>query len=69
MPLYALDEKLWFPPVDGALEDGLWQWAATSTKNRLLLAYKTAYSPGSMVTYRFGGAPTPDLCSSPMNLK
>lgn len=45
MPLYALDNRLWFPPVDGALEDGLLAMGGDLRKERLLLAYRNGIFP------------------------
>lgn len=45
MPLYALDNRLWFPPVDHALEDGLLAMGGDLNTERLLLAYKSGIFP------------------------
>lgn len=45
MPLYALDENLWFPPVEEALEDGLLAMGGDVSVDRLLLAYKKGIFP------------------------
>ncbi len=45
MPLYALDNRLWFPPVDHALEDGLLAMGGDLNTERLLLAYKKGIFP------------------------
>jgi len=39
MPLYALNDRLWFPPVDEGLEDGLLAIGGDLSTERLLLAY------------------------------
>ena len=45
MPLYALDNRLWFPPVDHALEDGLLAMGGDLNTERLLLAYRKGIFP------------------------
>lgn len=45
MPLYVLDNNLWFPPVSEALQDGLLAIGGDLTKERLLLAYKKGIFP------------------------
>lgn len=45
MPLYALDQNLWFPPVNEALPDGLLAIGGDLSVNRLLLAYQNGIFP------------------------
>jgi leucyl/phenylalanyl-tRNA--protein transferase len=45
MPLYALNERLWFPPVDQSLDDGLLAIGGDLSTERLLLAYKNGIFP------------------------
>jgi leucyl/phenylalanyl-tRNA--protein transferase len=45
MPLYVLDEELWFPPVEEALEDGLLAVGGDLSLDRLLLAYHSGIFP------------------------
>ena len=45
MPLYALDESIWFPPVDEALPDGLLAMGGDLSPERLLLAYRQGIFP------------------------
>lgn len=45
MPVYALDQSLWFPPVDEANEDGLLAMGGDVSVDRLLLAYKRGIFP------------------------
>lgn len=45
MPLYALDSRLWFPPADQALEDGLLAIGGNLSTERLLLAYRNGIFP------------------------
>ena len=45
MPLHLLNDKIWFPPVEEALEDGLLAVGGDLTTERLLLAYKKGIFP------------------------
>ncbi len=45
MPLYAIDQRLWFPPVEDALEDGLLAMGGDVRVERLLLAYRNGIFP------------------------
>ncbi len=45
MQLHILNEKLWFPPVESALEDGLLAMGGDLNTERLLLAYKKGIFP------------------------
>lgn len=45
MPLYILDEKLWFPPIGEAIEDGLLAIGGDLSEERLLLAYRNGIFP------------------------
>lgn len=45
MPLYALDKRLWFPPADDALEDGMLAVGGNLNTERLLLAYRNGIFP------------------------
>lgn len=45
MPLYALDNRLWFPPVEEAMEDGLLAIGGDLRTKRLLLAYEKGIFP------------------------
>lgn len=45
MPLYALDNTLWFPPVEDAMEDGLLAMGGDVSVERLLLAYRQGIFP------------------------
>ncbi|MFP5041595.1 leucyl/phenylalanyl-tRNA--protein transferase [Parasediminibacterium sp. JCM 36343] len=45
MPLHVLDEKLWFPPVEDAMEDGLLAIGGDLQVPRLLLAYQKGIFP------------------------
>lgn len=45
MPLYILDEELWFPPAGEALDDGLLAIGGDLSTERLLLAYHNGIFP------------------------
>jgi len=45
MPVYLLDEELWFPPVDEAMPDGLLAAGGDLGIERLLLAYRSGIFP------------------------
>ena len=45
MPLHILDNKIWFPPVNDALEDGLLAIGGDLSTERLLLAYQLGIFP------------------------
>lgn len=45
MPLYALTEHLWFPPVHEALEDGLLAIGGDLRAERLIKAYRNGIFP------------------------
>ena len=45
MPLHVLDDKLWFPPAEDALPDGLLAIGGDLSTERLLLAYSKGIFP------------------------
>jgi len=45
MPVWELDDELWFPPVEIAEEDGLLAFGGDLNVRRLLLAYKRGIFP------------------------
>jgi leucyl/phenylalanyl-tRNA--protein transferase len=45
LPLYALDDQIWFPPVEEAMEDGLLAMGGDVRVERLLLAYQKGIFP------------------------
>lgn len=45
LPLHVLDDKIWFPPADEALGDGLLAIGGDLSVERLLLAYKNGIFP------------------------
>ena len=63
-----LNDDLLFPPVSMADEDGILAMGGNLSTERLLLAYRNVFSPGTMMVNRFyGGAPTHALCYFPKN--
>ena len=45
MPLYALNNHLWFPPIEQSLDDGLLAIGGDLSTERLLLAYRNGIFP------------------------
>ena len=45
MPIYILDNKLWFPPASEADSEGLLAMGGDLTVDRLLIAYKNGIFP------------------------
>ncbi len=45
MPLYALDDHIWFPPVDEAMDDGLLAMGGDVSPERVLHAYQQGIFP------------------------
>ncbi len=45
MPVYLLDDELWFPPVEEAMPDGLLAAGGDLSPERLLLAYSSGIFP------------------------
>jgi leucyl/phenylalanyl-tRNA---protein transferase len=45
LPLFLLDNRTWFPPVEDAMEDGLLAMGGDLSPERLLLAYKEGIFP------------------------
>ena len=45
MPVYLLDDSMWFPPVDEAEDDGLLAVGGDLRTERLLLAYRSGIFP------------------------
>ena len=64
MQLHILDSRLWFPPVEDAMEDGLLAIGGDLSTERLQLAYRQGFFRGMMVMCRYGGAPIPALSST-----
>lgn len=69
MPLYALDDQLWFPPVSDALEDGLLAMGGDVSVDRLLLAYRNGIFPWYDDTVPLWWSPDPRFVLFPDKLK
>ena len=69
MPLHVLDNKLWFPPVEDALEDGLLAIGGDLSVERLLLAYKKGIFPWYDGKVPLWWCPDPRFVLFPQELK
>jgi leucyl/phenylalanyl-tRNA--protein transferase len=69
MPLHLLDEKLWFPPVQEALEDGLLAIGGDLSIERLLLAYRKGIFPWYDGDIPLWWCPNPRFVLFPEELK
>ena len=69
MPLYALDQNLWFPPVEEALEDGLLAIGGDVSAERLVLAYQQGIFPWYDGDTPLWWSPDPRFVLFPENLK
>lgn len=69
MPLHVLDNKLWFPPVNDALEDGLLAIGGDLSTERLLLAYRNGIFPWYDGDVPLWWSPDPRFVLFPEKLK
>lgn len=69
MPLYALDNRLWFPPVESAQEDGLLAIGGDLSVQRLLMAYERGIFPWYEGDVPVWWCPNPRFVLYPSNLK
>jgi leucyl/phenylalanyl-tRNA--protein transferase len=69
MPLYALDSRLWFPPVESAQEDGLLAIGGDLSVQRLLMAYERGIFPWYEGDVPVWWCPNPRFVLYPANLK
>jgi leucyl/phenylalanyl-tRNA--protein transferase len=69
MPLYALDNRLWFPPVESAQEDGLLAIGGDLSVQRLLMAYERGIFPWYEGDVPVWWCPNPRFVLDPPNLK
>ncbi len=69
MPLYALDESVWLPPVEAALTDGLLAMGGDLSPERLLLAYKNGIFPWYDGDIPLWWSPNPRFVLFPEELK
>ena len=69
MPLHILDNRVWFPPVNDALEDGLLAIGGDLSTERLLLAYKQGIFPWYDGDIPLWWSPDPRFVLYPTNLR
>jgi leucyl/phenylalanyl-tRNA--protein transferase len=69
LPLHALNENLWFPPVTEAMEDGLLAMGGDVSVERLLLAYRNGIFPWYDSDIPLWWSPDPRFVLFPGNLK
>ena len=69
MPLHALDNRLWFPPVESAQEDGLLAIGGDLSIQRLLMAYERGIFPWYEGDVPIWWCPDPRFVLLPANLK
>lgn len=69
MPLHALDQAIWFPPVEDALEDGLLAMGGDVSTERLLLAYRQGIFPWYDGDIPLWWSPDPRFVLFPPELK
>ncbi|TKK69201.1 leucyl/phenylalanyl-tRNA--protein transferase [Ilyomonas limi] len=69
MPLHILDSRIWFPPVNDALEDGLLAIGGDLSVARLLLAYRQGIFPWYDGDVPLWWSPDPRFVLYPHNLR
>lgn len=69
MPLHVLDNRLWFPPVEDTLEDGLLAIGGDLSAERLLLAYRKGIFPWYDGEVPLWWSPDPRFVLFPQKLK
>jgi leucyl/phenylalanyl-tRNA---protein transferase len=69
MPLHILDSRIWFPPVNDALEDGLLAIGGDLSAARLLLAYRQGIFPWYDGDIPLWWSPDPRFVLYPHNLR
>jgi leucyl/phenylalanyl-tRNA---protein transferase len=69
MPLHILNENLWFPPIEDALDDGLLAMGGDLSENRLILAYKSGIFPWYEDKVPLWWSPSPRFVLFPEKLK
>lgn len=65
MPLFTLDEKIWFPPVEESLPDGLLAIGGDLSTERLLQAYQKGIFPWYEGNVPLWWSPDPRFVLSP----
>jgi leucyl/phenylalanyl-tRNA--protein transferase len=68
MPIYVLDNKLWFPPVTDADSEGLLAMGGDLTVDRLLIAYKKGIFPWFDADIPLWWSPDPRFVLYPTDL-
>ena len=69
MPLTILDENIWFPPLEDALEDGLLAMGGDLSTERLIKAYQEGIFPWYEGETPLWWSPNPRFVLYPANLK
>lgn len=69
LPLHVLTDKLWFPPVEDALSDGLLAIGGDLSRERLLLGYRKGIFPWFEGEFPLWWAPDPRFILWPHDLK
>jgi leucyl/phenylalanyl-tRNA---protein transferase len=69
LSLFALNDKLWFPPVEEAMEDGLLAFGGDLSVERLLLAYQNGIFPWYEGDIPLWWSPDPRCVLFPEDLK
>jgi leucyl/phenylalanyl-tRNA---protein transferase len=69
MPIYVLDNKLWFPPVTDADSEGLLAMGGDLSVNRLLIAYKNGIFPWFDADIPLWWSPDPRFVLYPSELQ
>ena len=69
MGLFLLDEKIWFPPVEDAMEDGLLAFGGDLSVERLLLGYQQGIFPWFDGGVPLWWSPDPRCVLFPQDLK
>ena len=69
MSLTILDENIWFPPIESALEDGLLAMGGDLSTERLIKAYQEGIFPWFEGETPLWWSPNPRFVMYPANLK
>jgi leucyl/phenylalanyl-tRNA--protein transferase len=69
MSLTILDDNIWFPPLEGALEDGLLAMGGDLSTERLIKAYQEGIFPWYEGETPLWWSPNPRFVIYPANLK
>ncbi len=69
MPLHILDEKIWFPPIEEAMPDGLLAMGGDLSTERILFAYKQGIFPWYDGNIPLWWCPNPRFVLIPDELK